>query len=519
MMINFLKYIFGCNFLLLNLNFKKIKKKEYDYDFSNLSFVDYKENKNILLKDNLKYNKKNNQYYNYHSFSWLKIAKDAGGSKIVKITRDKVLNWINKNHKFIFYITNFDLSAKRMINLIFHYDFFGSSANDKDKIKIKFVIYCHYIFLKKYLTTSNKIFLGSIEITKAILLYETIHNINTVNIIIQIQRRLRNDIDQSGLHFSMSPQLQAEYINHLIEIKNILLYFKIIPPKEVEFQIINMISVLKNFIHKDNSLSYFNGSSNYYCSKIFKIFEYENDIKIKNLTNNKNGFVSYENKNLKIIFDVVYPHSKLINLGLHSSTLSFELSIGKEKIISNCGSLNQKNNKNLNYFRYSAAHSTIILNNTNIFELTKNKSYKRIPKKIDFEKKESTDELFWKASHDGYLSNFKKIIKREIKINKINNFISGNDQIISFSLKKDRCIFNIRFHLTPLCKAVLTRGKMSAIIKTNESSFIFKSNNEINIEESIFVDNLNKIVKTSQIVISGFCNNSKKNINWSLSKY
>ena len=48
MMINFLKYIFGCNFLLLNLNFKKIKKKEYDYDFSNLSFVDYKENKNIL---------------------------------------------------------------------------------------------------------------------------------------------------------------------------------------------------------------------------------------------------------------------------------------------------------------------------------------------------------------------------------------------------------------------------------------------------------------------------------------
>ena len=60
---------------------------------------------------------------------------------------------------------------------------------------------------------------------------------------------------------------------------------------------------------------------------------------------------------------------------------------------------------------------------------------------------------------------------------------------------------------------------MSAIIKTNNSSFLFKSDSKISIEESIFVDSLNKIVKTNQIVISGICNNAKKNISWDISKY
>lgn len=73
--------------------------------------------------------------------------------------------------------------------------------------------------------------------------------------------------------------------------------------------------------------------------------------------------------------------------------------------------------------------------------------------------------------------------------------------------------------MTPICKTLLTRGKMAAIIKTNNSSYLFKSNNEIKIEESIYVNNLNKIVKTSQIVISGLCNNIKKTIEWNFIKY
>jgi len=516
---NYINYLIKNNFFLLKIKFKKISNIDYDFDFSNLYFVDQAKDKKIFFRNNNNFNKFDEDFYIYHSFNWIKIAKDTGGVEIVKLTRDKILKWISNNHKFHFYIYDIGLVAKRTLNLIYHYDFYGSSANHNDKKKLKFIIFCHYSFLKVFLDIKTNNYQEIIEIKKIVLLYEAIHKINTKKIINQIKTGMAKDINPLGLHFSMSPQIHAEYINNLIEIKNIFLFFNFKIPKEVQFNIINMISVLKNFIHKDNSLAYFNGSNNFFIKKILSIIKHEKDIKIKNLQNNKKGLLVYENKEIKLIFDVVNPYSKLINYGLHASTLAFELSYNDEKIISNCGSLNKKNKKTPNYFRYSAAHSTIILNNTNITEIVENKSYKRIPKKINFEISENNTELIWLASHDGYKQNFQKIIKRQIAINKKNNLITGKDEIFSIGIKKQKNVFNIRFHLTPICKILLTRGRMSAIIKTNKSSYLFGSDNEITIEESIFVNELNKIVKTSQIVISGSCHNSKKIINWWISKY
>ena len=75
---------------------------------------------------------------------------------------------------------------------------------------------------------------------------------------------------------------------------------------------------------------------------------------------------------------------KLLNQNLHAGTLSFEMSYDKEKIITNCGSIEKRIGKKPEFLRYSAAHSTIILNNTNISELVEKKSYKRIPQIIEY---------------------------------------------------------------------------------------------------------------------------------------
>ena len=120
---------------------------------------------------------------------------------------------------------------------------------------------------------------------------------------------------------------------------------------------------------------------------------------------------------------------KQINKNLHSGTLSFEMSCLDEKIITNCGSVEKRYGKKPEYLRYSAAHSTLILNNTNISELSKN-SYKRIPQKILFDYVENNNEVIWIASHDGYHLNFSRIIKRKLKISKNKNIVAGEDSII-----------------------------------------------------------------------------------------
>ena len=280
-----------------------------------------------------------------------------------------------------------------------------------------------------------------------------------------------------------------------------------------------MNRALKSFIHKDGSLAYFNGSNNYYKKNIRIILSNNEGVKSKNLTNKINSLLVFENKNLKIIFDAVNPRGKSSNYNLHSSTLAFEFSADNEKIITNCGALNIKNSKKPDYLRYSAAHSTIILDNTNISEIHGKNSFKRTPSLIKSQKNEEENSISWSASHDGYSKNFKKIIRRNILIDKFKTNITGRDEIISLGIKKKKLLFNSRFHLTPICKALLTRGKMSAIIKTDKSSYLLKSDHKLEIEESIYINTHNKIEKTSQIVISGFANTSKKTINWSISKY
>ena len=102
----------------------------------------------------------------------------------------------------------------------------------------------------------------SIEITKALLLFHLIHNLQTSKILKLINMQLHNHINLNGIHKSMNPCTHAEYINNLYEIKNMCLYFNVKTPKEIEYQIINMSSVLKNLFHKDNSIALFKSISN-----------------------------------------------------------------------------------------------------------------------------------------------------------------------------------------------------------------------------------------------------------------
>ena len=54
-----------------------------------------------------------------------------------------------------------------------------------------------------------------------------------------LKKQINYHIDPNGFHKSYNPVKQAQYINNLIEIKNILLFFKAERISVVDFQIIN----------------------------------------------------------------------------------------------------------------------------------------------------------------------------------------------------------------------------------------------------------------------------------------
>ena len=178
--------------------------------------------------------------------------------------------------------------------------------------------------------------------------------------------------------------------------------------------------------------------------------------------------------------------------------MSLEISAKNEKIITNCGGT-EVSGKNPAYLKYSAAHSTIIINNTNISEIKEDGINTTFPKQVFFEKKDFKDKILIVGTHNGYVKNYKKICKREISIDKKKDLFKGEDTSISNRSNVDKTFFHVRFHLIPGISTTITENKKSVIIKTKKNNiWIFKSNNEIIIEKSIYVNN-DMALETSQI--------------------
>ena len=518
--LNLILNIFLNNKLILFFKYKKYRNNEFDHDFLNISFENYNEQKKIFfVEEELINEKKNTDIDSYHQFNWLLVAKKIGGFNSISLAKKHIFAWEEKKYNYSSLIWNSENVAKRLVNMIYNYDFFASSADAAEKDRIKKMIIKHYCILSLQVSVDRKFLDRSIEIFKSLLLFELVSNQNYNKTLQNIKKHLFVNLNSNSVHKGMNPSLHAEYINHLIEIKNMCLYFKVPILSEIEFQILNMSAVLKNYFHKDNSIALFNGSNNANIESIVKIVKQAGDIKAKELNKIKEGIAIFNNNNSKIFFDVVKPSNKLIQKTLHSGTLGIEISLGKEKLITNCGSIEKRIGKKPEFLRYSAAHSTITLNNTNITELVEKKSYRRGPQKLYFKSEENIEFMNWVGSHDGYLKNFNKVVKRNIKISKNSWLIEGVDEIISIKNNSKKVIFNIRFHLTPSCTALLTNNKYSVLIRTKKNnSFIFTSDCKLTLDDSIYINNGRLIEKTKQIVISGHASIIKKSINWSFAE-
>ena len=129
------------NKLIFKIKCSKFKTLNYGYDFLNVTFENFDELKEILLSkkyfNKIYYDEKS---YNYHTFGWLNIAKKIGGANIISIAKHQIINWSNKKYKIYSFVWNNELIARRLINLIFNYDFYAISATNNEKEKFRFII-------------------------------------------------------------------------------------------------------------------------------------------------------------------------------------------------------------------------------------------------------------------------------------------------------------------------------------------------------------------------------------------
>ena len=205
-----------------------------------------------------------------------------------------------------------------------------------------------------------------------------------------------------------------------------------------------------------------------------------------------------------------------------SGVLSFEIIYSGKKLISNSGYFQDFKHQLNKISKSSAAHSTLILDNTSVCGFKKDLNGNLLTEnefKL-FNKKIVNEKNMWilKGAHDGYQKKYGVIHEREIEIlPELNKFIGKEKLLKNKNFKQST--FEIRFHLGPDAKVTKTQDGDTVLIDLENSGWkFFCKDCIIDIETGLYFGNKNSFIENQNIFVSGTTQNEDQIINWEISK-
>ncbi len=297
-------------------------------------------------------------------------------------------------------------------------------------------------------------------------------------------------------------------------------------PEELAHALTRMASNLNQMAHGDGKLSLFNGAI---------LFNYE-DVKsaiselslkdVEAIPLEQSGFARIEKGKSLIITDVGPPAEHELSGDCHAGTHSFEMSIGDERLIVNCGNASyvpKKFSEELaTHSRGSAAHSTLVVDGRNSSQLEPGGLIGAGVTRIVSQRFEQDGHTLVESEHDGYMLRYGVVHKRLIYMNDTGEDIRGEDILeVQQKVKEaDRLPFDVRFHLHPnISVTVSNDGNLVYLGLTSGETWQFRQRGgTLSIEESIYFGEAGKISPCKQIVLMGRTAGQTTNIYWSVKK-
>jgi len=212
-----------------------------------------------------------------------------------------------------------------------------------------------------------------------------------------------------------------------------------------------------------------------------------------------------------VVLDAAPPPPQKMAAQGSASTLAFEMSDAAQRLVVNCGgpgplptSLAQELVQGL---RTTAAHSTLVLADTNSTNILADGSLGRGVEDVGIARSEDNDASRLEASHDGYVRAFGLVHKRSLMLGNDGKELRGADQLIPRGRKKIRgsAPYAVRFHLAPGVEVTITADGMGAILRSRGAPpWNFRCRGgSLATEESLWIDGRGQPHRTTQLAIVG----------------
>jgi len=217
------------------------------------------------------------------------------------------------------------------------------------------------------------------------------------------------------------------------------------------------------------------------------------------------------------------PHAKQALVGC-ASTLAFEFSFGKQRIIINCGgaglagaSIPAALARGL---RTTAAHSTLCLDDSNSTALLAKGQLGAGVVDVELERRDIEKATRIEANHDGYARAYGFIHNRVLILRSDGMELRGEDTLLPHAKYKGReeVPTHLRFHLGPDIELLLAEDKRSVMMRMEDGSnwTFLTALGTIEVDESLWVDENGRPHPTRQLVIGVNAPKGGITIGWAL---
>jgi uncharacterized heparinase superfamily protein len=223
-----------------------------------------------------------------------------------------------------------------------------------------------------------------------------------------------------------------------------------------------------------------------------------------------------------LVLDAAPPPQPKMAAAATASTLAFELSDGGQRLVVNCGGpgpLPTTLPRDLAIaLRSTAAHSTLVLADTNSTSISADGSLGRGVEDVAIDRREDNDSSRLDARHDGYVKGFGMLHQRSLIVGNDGKEVRGVDQLVPKGRKRIRgsASYAVRFHLAPGVEATLTADGMGALLRSKGAPpWNFRCRGgELSTEESMWIDGRGQARRTIQLAVTGEISAMGGEIGW-----
>ncbi len=462
-----------------------------------------------------------------HGFDWLRDLRAVGGDAARRRARDLVEDWIEHQTGWQEIAWRPDILATRLFAWLGQHDFFCASADDDYRRRYLATIARQAKHLARVLPGGVE-GAGLIRAAKGLTVAGLSlpgHEASIRQGLKILERACDRQILPDGGHVSRNPQTQATVLRDLVDVRSALLAAEHEIPAFLLGAIDRAAPFLRMLRHNDGRLALFNGSSESEDWQIDMLLAQADARGRAPLSAPHTGFERIVANRTVVLLDTGAPPQAGLDTHAHAGTLSLEISIGKERLITNCGARPGNRDPWATVQRSSAAHSTMVIDDTNSSEILDDGTFGRRPQNVHVERSEDDGNIWVSASHDGYTAAFALEHERRVYMAVDGDDVRGEDVLTrteKAGTARPARGFALRFHLHPSVQASLVQNGSAVLLRlpSGVGWRLIAEGGTVSLAESIYLGETEDVRRSEQIVVSGALETdaSAARVKWALKR-